>query len=85
MEGVGRGFGFGSVETKDEVILLEGRRRQILCEMEVTWKLKSQALWFLFGDGILNYFRLMQKEERLQILSGGCRTHRVKELLIFRG
>ena len=34
MEGAGGGFGFGSVDTKDEVILLEGRRRKILCEME---------------------------------------------------
>ena len=47
---VGGGFGFGSNAIKDEVIMLEGRRKKLLGEMEVTWRLKSQAFWLQCGD-----------------------------------
>ena len=36
LEGSDSGFGFGSTETKEEVLLLGGRRRHLLGEMEAS-------------------------------------------------
>ena len=45
LSGVGGGFGVGSNAIKEEVIILEGRRRTLLGDMEEFWRLKSWALW----------------------------------------
>lgn len=61
ISGDGSGFGFGSIAIKEEVILLEGRRRKILGDREELWRLKSQALCLQCGDENTKFFQACAK------------------------
>ena len=53
-EGVGGGF--LTLESKEAMVLLEGRRNTLLLEKEEEWRLKSRAIWLECGDDNTKFF-----------------------------
>ena len=41
----GEGGGFSSLDSKEALTRLEGRRTSLLLEKEEAWRLKSRAIW----------------------------------------
>ena len=52
----GEGGGFSSLDSKEPLIRLEGRRTSLLLEKEEAWRLKSRALWLECGDDNTKFF-----------------------------
>ena len=52
----GEGEGLMTLETKEALIRLEGRRNIILMEREESWRLKSRAIWLECGDENNKFF-----------------------------
>lgn len=57
----GKGGGFNNLEEMDKLIKKEKRRRNLLEEKEVSWNLKSRAIWLNYGDEKTKFFRPMPK------------------------
>ena len=54
---------FNSVE-KDRLLLLQHRKDQLLLLQEITWRLKSRALWIEVGDKNTKYFHAYANQRR---------------------
>jgi len=46
----GEGGGLMTLESKEDLVRLEGRRNTLLLEKEEAWRLKSRAIWLECGD-----------------------------------
>ena len=57
----GDGGGLLTVEEKEDLVCLEGRRDSLLLEKEETWRLKSRATWLECGDDNTNFFHSYAK------------------------
>jgi hypothetical protein len=57
--------GFISPDTKEELFRLEERRRNLLEEKEVEWRLKSRAIWLEKGDENTKLFQAYAKGRKM--------------------
>ena len=73
----GEGGGFSTIDSKEALTRLEGRRNTLLLEKEEAWRLKSRAIWLNVGMITPNFFTPMLEEGRWQILFGVYRMRRV--------
>jgi hypothetical protein len=69
-------LGFLSETSWETLKSLESRHRQLLVDQEVTWRLKSRAIWLEQGDENTKFSMLSPKVAKPQILSGICMTRR---------
>jgi hypothetical protein len=60
------GGGYASPETKEALLSLEKKRRQLLEEKEKIWRLKSWALWLQSGDENTKLFQAYEKRKKME-------------------
>jgi hypothetical protein len=62
--------GFISESTRDNLKILEARRRQLLVNQEASWRLKSREIWLKNEDENTKFFKPTQMDRKQPIQSG---------------
>jgi hypothetical protein len=79
------GGGYASPETKEALLALEKKKRQLLEAKEKEWRLKSRALWLQSGDENTKFFQAYEKGRKMVNTIWSLNDTRWKVYLFFRG